>query len=118
MAQIEQIIWFTEYEDEIICDLAAIYGILDAEELGGPDFVRFARHLIYYQGAVAGKMKLDYREANPDSDYPEYTGSSSSNTIKMSDAVHERGLDVGMFNAESQMAGMGDLFERVSVPAN
>lgn len=116
--QIEQLIWFTEYEDEIICDLAAIYGILDPKTLSGPDFVRFARNLIYYQGAVAGKMKVDYMDSNPDSElFGEQP--SEGKKIRMSDAMAElKGDEFTSLNYESQSNGLGDLFERVTVPGN
>jgi hypothetical protein len=122
-AQLEQILWFTEYEEEIETDFAAIYGIQDVEELSGRKFVRFARRLIYYDGAVVKKMQIDINEESGSSSSPSQTTQTQGPTTKMSmgEAMKKyRGSgsdDLDALNYESESAMGGTLFERVTVPA-
>lgn len=116
--QIAQILWFTEYEEEIVCDFAAIYGIHDMDSLSGPEFVRFARRLVHYEGAVVGQIKMDHMQQDGDGQSVARRDSNVESTtkIKMSDAMSEIIQDeVAALNYESQQAGWGDLFERVTV---
>lgn len=87
------------------------------ESLSGRKFVRFASRLIYYQGAVVAKMKLDY---GPEAEGDEtYTTSPNSSKMSMSDAMRKYTPDnLDALNRESESAMGGTLFERVSVPAN
>lgn len=119
--QIAQILWFTEYEELIICDLAAIYGIRDPEELSGPEFVRFARNLIYYEkSAVVAKIRYDQNLEENGGIASENYSSEPVKKITFSDAMKEyaQADDFDVLNAESRQADMGDLFEKVSVPGN
>ena len=120
---LEEIIWFTEYFEEIETDFAAIYGILDLEALTGRKFVQFARRLIYYEGAVVKKMQLDYSDQSGNG---QITVQSPENTapaqkISMSEAMKKyKGQgsdDLDALNYESESAMGGTLFERVTVPA-
>lgn len=86
--------------------------------LDGPYFVRFAARLMYYQGAVAGKIKYDYSEID-DEGTPVKRDSNVESTKKvtMSEAMGRTGGDdLSALNFESQANDMGDLFERVTVP--
>jgi hypothetical protein len=113
--------WFTEYIEEIECDFAAIYGIRDMWSLDGPYFVRFASRLIYYEGAVQGKIKADYAKqeeeaAGVSSSSPEAV---STTKMSMSDAMKKyKADDLDILNRESESSMGGTLFERVSVPGN
>ena len=115
--QIAQILWFTEYIDEIEADFAAIYHILDMEDLEGPKFVRFASHLIYYEGAVQGKIKADYQEMQSDGEETSTSSSNSGTTQKMSmsEAMSRYGDDLDALNYESEANMGGTLFERAVV---
>lgn len=126
-ALLEEILWFTEYPEEIETDFAAIYGILDMESLDGRRFVKFARRLVYYDGAVVKKMQIDYAEGsesrgNSAPSSPE-TVETVGQPVKMSmaDAMKKyrgnRGDELDALNYESESAMGGTLFERVSVPA-
>lgn len=112
--QIEQLLWFTEYPDEIEADFAAIYHIPNIEEVDGPKFVRFALRLPYYQGAVMGKIKVDYQEQL---DEEENGPAPSKNTSKvsMSEAMGKYSDELDALNYESEANMMGSLFERVAV---
>lgn len=83
--------------------------------------MKFARRLIYYDGAVAKKMQIDYREQSENGQIsvqsPENTGPTQK--LSMADAMKKyQGDDFDALNHESQANGMGDLFERVTVPSN
>lgn len=120
-ALLEEILWFTEYPEEIETDFAAIYGILDLEALSGRKFVRFARRLVYYDGAVVKKMQIDYSERTGEGQDPYKAVHNEGPTTKvsMADAMKKyQGDDFDSLNHESQANGMGDLFERVTVPSS
>lgn len=88
--------------------------------LDGPKFVRFASRLMYYSGAVTGKIKVDYAEgADADGNPVKRDENVESTTkMKMSEAMGQVAQDdLSSLNYESQSAGWGDLFDRVSVPA-
>ena len=88
-------------------------------ELSGPEFVRFASRLGFYDGAVKTKIQNDYADQ---------MGESSAGTVKIDPNV-ERTSKAKMsdlmgstmqdefyaMNQESLSNGMGDLFERVTV---
>jgi hypothetical protein len=120
---LEEILWFTEYPEEIETDFAAIYGISDVETLSGRKFVKFARRLVYYEGAVVAKMKIDYTEVSSDGQIsvksPENSGPTQK--ISMSEAMKKYGGgssdDLDALNFESQSSMGGELFERVKVPS-
>lgn len=121
-ALLEEILWFTEYEEEIETDFAAIYGILDLEALSGRKFVKFARRLIYYEGAVIKKMQIDHQQSEdgPISvQAPENNGPTKK--MSMSEAMKKysgEGSDnPDAINFESESAMGGTLFERVTVPS-
>jgi hypothetical protein len=122
-ALLEEILWFTEYPEEIETDFAAIYGILDPEELSGRKFVRFARRLVYYEGAVLKKMQMDYSNQTENGQIsvssPENTGPTQK--MSMSEAMKKykgQGTDdLDALNFESESAMGGTLFERVTVPS-
>lgn len=94
------------------------------EGLSGPEFVRFARNLPYYAGAVQAKMKADYYEAHENGELDENTQPSTpqkstpSVKLKMTEAMQRYGDDLDGLNYESESAMGGTLFERVSVPGN
>jgi hypothetical protein len=119
---LEQILWFTEYLEEIETDFAAIYGILDVESLPGRKFVRFARRLIYYEGAVLKKMQMDYNESSesstPSAPQTQETGPTTKMSMGEAMKKYNKGThdDLDALNYESQSAMGGTLFERVTVP--
>ncbi len=89
------------------------------ESLSGLEFVRFARRLIYYEGAVVGQIKRDQAEREEGGQSPSSADVVSTKTIKMSDAMGQvSGDEFSSLNSESLASGMGNLFERVTVPGN
>ncbi len=92
-------------------------------ELDGRTFVRFAARLVYYAGAVQGKLKADYSTTEEDGSVRMMTadevGNGPSTKMSMSDAMKKYGNadDFDVLNKDSNIDGMGDLFERVTVPA-
>jgi hypothetical protein len=122
-ALLEEILWFTEYEEEIETDFAAIYGILDMEALSGRRFVKFARRLVYYEGAVIKKMQMDYGNQTESGQIPTAAPESTGPTqkVSMSEAMKKysgKGSDdLDAINYESESAMGGTLFERVTVPS-
>jgi len=90
-------------------------------ELDSSYFVRFASRLPYYSGAVHSKIKTDYQDHLDENGNAVIKDSAVEKTVKMklSDAISQTvSDDFSALNHESQMSGMGDLFERVSVPGN
>lgn len=115
--------WFPDYIEEIECDFAAIYGIKDMWSLDGPYFVRFAARLVWYEGAVRSKIKYDTSEMNEDGQLTlKDPNVESTVKMKMSEAVGkvatEANDELASLNSDSLSSGMGDLFERVTVPGN
>lgn len=114
--------WITEYIDQVECDFHAIYHIPDMRVLDGPTFIRFACNLIYYAGAVQGKLKSDYSEHNEDGSVTLRADPKVESTqkVKMSDAMKQYGEsdDLDALNMDSEAAMGGTLFERVTVPGN
>lgn len=89
-------------------------------ELDGLTFVRFASRLIYYAGAVQGKLKYDYSEVQDDGSVRLNANSSGpSKKMSMSEAMKQYSTaeDLDALNLESESAMGGTLFERVTVPA-
>lgn len=93
------------------------------EDLSGRKFVRFARRLVYYEGAVIKKMQLDYGNQTESGQIsaksPQNTGPTEK--ISMSEAMKKykgQGTDdLDALNYESESAMGGTLFERVTVPS-
>lgn len=82
------------------------------DSLDGPKFVRFASRLVYYAGAVQGKIKLDYQNME---DSGGETTSSDGAKISMKEAMGRYSDDLDALNYESEAGMAGTLFERVAV---
>ena len=103
--------------DEIEADFMSFYGVRDFEEVDGPKFLRLAHKLIYREGALKLKVQMDLQELEEGGGAPA-ASSTPTKTIKMSDAMGKYVDDLDVINAEGAQAGLGDLFERTTVPSN
>lgn len=84
--------------------------------LDGPYFVRFASRLMWYTGAVQGKIKYDYRdEVSGEAEMSVQT--EPEQKMSMKSAMSKYGDNLDAINYESESAMGGTLFERVTVPA-
>ena len=85
--------------------------------------MKFARRLVYYEGAVIKKMQMDYGNQTENGQIsaksPENTGPTQK--VSMSEAMKKysgKGSDdLDAINYESESAMGGTLFERVTVPS-
>lgn len=81
-------------------------------------FVRFAARLPWYEGSVRWQITADTSEMDENGERkPKDSNVESTKKIKMSEAIGQVAQDeFSALNYDSQAAGMGDLFERVTVP--
>ncbi len=77
--------------------------------------MRFARHLVHYEGAVVSQIKFDHAKLTEEGSRD--INVESTQKMKMSEAIGRTGHDnLDMLNQESLSEGMGGLFERVTAP--
>lgn len=107
-----EVLWITNYMQDIRADFFAIYHIPDWETLDGPLFVSLAERLPMYEGALQARIKLenateDTRHTEHDSEDSEFT---AGQIMSMSEAL-SGGSKIDALNAESVKQGWGELFE-------
>jgi hypothetical protein len=119
MKRAVEVLWITNYLQDIRADFFAIYHIPDWEALDGPLFVSLAERLPMYEGALQGRIKLE--NAREDGSYyesdhatPDYSSESSQYTpgqsLSMSEALSGDGKLMAMQD-ESVKQGWGEIFE-------
>ena len=113
--------WVFEYEDEIEADFIHFYGIYDIwtdERLDGPRYLRLAKQLVLYEGAVRRKMTIDHQDelGSGEVTYTSEDGDfAPGQTMSMGEALaRSKGDDMAVLESlskDSNNAGLGDLFE-------
>lgn len=112
MKRAYEVLWITNYDQDIHADFFAIYHIMDWESLDGPLFIALAERLPMYEGAVQSRMRLESSTEGTD---PVAVDNSSNNwapgqTMTMTDALSGDAKLLAMQN-ESVAQGWGDIFE-------
>lgn len=107
-----EVIWITNYLQDIHADFFAIYHILDWESLDGPLFISLAERLPMYEGALQGRLKLENQdEGNTTySSGSDDTGWAPGQSISMAEALSGDSKLLAL-NEQSQKDGWGDLFQ-------
>lgn len=112
MKRAYEVLWITNYEEDIHADFFAIYHIMDWESLDGPLFISLAERLPLYEGAVQGRMRLESQEEDiNEGTTMENPGNwTPGQSIKMTDALSGDAKLMAM-QKESVAAGWGNIFE-------
>lgn len=93
----------------------AIYHQVNYDALDGPQFLRLANKLVYYEGAIRKKLQIENEESKKSGANRDYDDDSMPESMSMSEALaRSKKDDTGVLNAlneDSHRAHAGDLFE-------
>lgn len=112
MKRAYEVLWITNYLDDIHADFFAVYHVMDWESLDGPLFILLSERLPLYEGAVQARIRLenaeeDIQRGNMMPDPSEYT---PGQTMSMAEALSGDAQLMAM-QQESVQQGWGNLFE-------
>lgn len=112
MKRAYDVFWLTSYMDDIRADFFAIYHISDWESLDGPLFISLAERLVFYEGALQGRIKTESSENEPSGTHITSSGTeyAPGQTMSMAEALSGDSKLLAL-NDQSQKDGWGDLFE-------